>query len=551
MAKNKSYKLTESEVQDLLKRATESYAMLKEQQPEKYTSSNFSKYAWDINSHGAYNPMTTNTTLKSLNIHTLVADKEKVDAALKNPIDNEDILIGFNQYFYFSNMQYKQAIDQMVAMPAFDLSIRCINIDDPDTDYKSKEYKADSKKVKDFLQKFDYRAEFSKILLNLLMSETSYIMFRKFKKKYKLQEFPFEYAILTGDWEYGLTYDIDVSYFMNNQVDIDLFPDTVKEKINKVYNINKQTRYDPSNTIAKRDGSFANYIQTSPEEGFIAFKFNTAHNLNVPYFSASLAEVVLLPILRALQQDQSMAAAKKIVAADVPFIQNIKGAGISNQTAISSTELAKFVDVVANGLQGIIKLLYTPTQHSTGIEFNNTDKDSYNMFTSVVSQIISGGTSDVSTTSRENMLTTQIALNMKQLILENIYPQFNDFLNYYVNNETEKFKFEFRFTGCKDKFDREKRQKEAITLAGKGMPSLNMIATSYGLNKYELEDDLDEYNASGIADKLQVLLNENTMKSKTEELGGRPKKETDQLTDSGAETRNTGSNIEKVGFIQG
>lgn len=309
----KQYKLTEQEVMKIIQRANDSYEILKQQEPEKYTDMDFASYAWNLSNSGAYSPFMTNDTLKSLNINTLTTDKEKVDKALKDPIGNENNLIGYNQYFYFSNASYKQAIDALKALPSFDLSIRCVNIEEP-KDYKSKEYKNDSKIVRDFIQKFDYRTEFKDVLWNMLMSETCYLMLRKFDKKYKLQTFPNKYALLTGEFEYGLLYDIDVNFFINNTtVDINMFPDVIKRKVNSVYGNGKQGEYNPSNNIEHRDGVFANYIQTSPEDGFIAMKFNTAHNLNIPYFVSSLPDVVLIPILRELQMNQSMAAAKKMV----------------------------------------------------------------------------------------------------------------------------------------------------------------------------------------------------------------------------------------------
>ena len=546
----KEYKLSEEDVIEIIKKANDSFELLKEYNSEIPKTMDFATYSWNL-AIGAFNPMTTNETLKSLNVHTLVPTKEKIDEALRDPTNNEVALTSYGFYYYFSNLTYKRNVEILKSLPAFDLSVRCINLEKPE-DINSKEYKEDNKIVKEFLQKFDYRSEFKIVLWNLIMSETYFTMFRKFKNRYKLQAFPNQYALLTGEWEYGLLYDIDINYFANNtMVDIDMFPESIKKKFNEIYGNRKSNEYKPSNPIDKRNGTFANYIQTSPKDGFFAFKFNMSHNLNIPFYSATLPEMAILPIIRDLQLNQSMAAAKKIIAADVPYIKDIKGAGLTNKVAIDPTELKRFVDTVAHGLQGLVKLLYTPTEKSTGIEFKNTDADAYNNFMSITSQLLSGSKSNVNVSSRENAIQTKIAMNMDELIVEEVYPQFNDFLNYYVNNETKKYKFEFRFEGCKNDFSKTRRQNEAFTLADKGIISLNKIANAFGMNKYELEDEVNEAKYSGFTNKLQLLLNINTMsKQETNSSNaGRPQKEEADLSDSGSATRNAGSNVEKGGKI--
>ena len=547
----KEYRLTEQEVIDIIQKASESFEVLKEYNSNIPKSMDFTAYAWNL-AMGAFNPMTTNATLKSLNVHTLVPTKEKIDEALQDPSNNEDTLISYGFYYYFSNLTYKRNVEILKSLPSFDLSIRCINLKKPE-DIKTKEYIEDNKIVKDFLQKFDYRTEFKTVLWNLIMSETYFTIFRKFDNKYKLQTFPSRYAILTGEWEYGLLYDIDINYFLNNSaVDINMFPDTIKKKFNEAYGKNRKEGYIPSNSIDRRNGTFANYVQTSPKDGFFAFKFNMAHNLNIPYFSATLSEMAILPVIRDLQLNQSMAAAKRIIAADVPYIKDIKGAGLTNKVAIDPTELKKFVDTVAQGLQGLVKLLYTPTEKSAGIEFKNTDAEAYNNFVSITSQLLSGSKTNVNVSSRENAIQTKIAMNMDELIVEEVYPQFNDFLNYYVNNETKKYKFEFRFEGCKNDFSKTRRQNEAFSLADKGIISINKIANAFGLNKYELEDEVNEAKYSGFTDKLQLLLNTNTMNRDTQNGDnhiGRPRKNDEDLSDSGLVARGAASNIERGGQV--
>ena len=140
-------------------------------------------------------------------------------------------------------------------------------------------------------------------------------------------------------------------------------------------------------------------------------------------------------------------------------------------------------------------------------------------------------------------------MNLDELLAESVYPQFEEFLNYYANKQTKKFKWKFRFVGANDQFDRQRRQTEAFTYADKGIVLPNKIASSLGLNKIELERELEEANATGFTDKLMVMVNINTMPNDARANGGRPAKDDASLTDSGAKTRSNASNIEKGGKI--
>ena len=81
----KQYALTEQEVLNIIKKANDSFEILKEYNSDIPKAMDFATYSWNL-AMGAFNPMTTNTTLKSLNVHTLVPTKEKIDEALKDPI---------------------------------------------------------------------------------------------------------------------------------------------------------------------------------------------------------------------------------------------------------------------------------------------------------------------------------------------------------------------------------------------------------------------------------------------------------------------------------
>ena len=503
---------------------------------------------------GAFTPYTQNEIMKRLNVSTNHAPNGKeIDDALGNPSAKEGELINFGQSYYFSSLMYKRNHEYLANLPAFDLELTCINA--KPEDYKSSKYQKDYDEIKKFLDKFNYREQFKNITWNMILNETYYGMFRELGEKSIIQEFPSQYAMITGRFEYGLLYDIDMSWFQQSEVDINCYPDWIKERYLQIFQKGKEKPYIPSNKINKRTGTFALWTQTDPADGCWVFKFNPNHNLQVPFFSGMLPEMAAIPVMRNLQLNQSMAAARKLLVSSIPYLNEKKSASVANQLAIDAEVLGKFIGLATQGLEAAIKVLALPTEDIKGVEFENTDNDTYETFMSITSSLLSGGKVIFSTRENQNAIESQFSINIDEMLIESIYPQFENFLDYYANKHTKKFKWKFKFVGCNDQFDRLRRQDAAFKYADKGVVLPNKIASSLGMNKIELERELEEMNASDFIDKLRPMINIYTQGNVTNTDGGsrnsngtgRPTKDDSDLTNSGIETRSRGSNIEKGG----
>lgn len=500
---------------------------------------------------GAFTPYTQNEIMKRINIATNSApDGKKIDDALSNPIENEGNLVNYGQSYYFSSLMYKRNQEYLANLPAFDLEISCINAK-PD-DYKTNKYKKDYEEIKKFINSFNYREQFKNIAWNIVMNETYYAMFRELGNKSVIQEFPAQYSMITGKWEYGLLYDIDMNWFLQGEVDINCYPDWVIKKYKEMFDGKKERPYIPSNKINKRTGTFGLWTQTDPDDGCWVFKFNMNHNLQVPFFSGMLPEMAVIPTLRNLQVNQSMAAARKLLVSSIPYLNEKKAASVANQLAIDADTLGKFIGLATQGLEAAIKVLALPTEDIKGVEFKNTDSDTYETFMTLTSSLLSGGKVIFSTSENQNAIETQFSIDIDRMLIKSIYPQFENFLEYYANKHTKKFKWAFRFVGTNDKFDREARQEEAFRYADKGVVLPNKIASSLGMNKIELERELEEMNSSDFIDKLRPMINiytqGNVTAGSTPNNGaGRPQVKDSDLSNSGSETRDKGSNIEKGG----
>lgn len=548
-------KLTEQEVVETLEAMQKAFEMLdNDKELAEQVNFEFEKFADSMYTSRAFTPWTQIDLMKNQNINVQVpANEQQITEALAKPTENENRLIGFNQGYYFSSFMYKRNLEYMSNLPAFDLEMYCCNANKED--YKSKQYKKDWAAIKEFFRKFDYRTEFRKALWSTLQEETYYCFLREFDNKILLEPWPFKYAQITGRFEYGFLFDIDLQYFLQPYVDINMYPDWVKEKYLELFGSNAlNNNYKPSNKLNKRTGKYATWAQTSPEDGAFAFKFTDKHNAQIPFFSAMLPEMAMIPLLRKLQENQSIAAARKLVVSSIPYLNEKKSSSVVNQIAISPELLGKFLALATQGLENAIKVLALPTEDIKGIEFKNTDEDTYKNFMDVASSLLSGGKVIFAPGYRQNAIQTQLSLDLDRQLATSVYSQMQDFLEYYANQKTTKFKWKFRFVGTQDWLNREARQKEAFAYADKGIVLPNKIASSLGMNKIELEQELDEMNESDFVDKLRMLLNVNTMgnvgsSTNLNDKNGRPQKNTGELSDSGIATRDNANNIDKGGKV--
>lgn len=495
---------------------------------------------------GVYTPETQNALMKNATLNPLVANADEILKDLQNAKHKEFNIIGYCQNEYLTNMIYKRNISYIKDLPSFDLSIQCKNA--TKEDYETKPYKKDLEIVKDFLNKFDYRTEFKNVFFNMLNSETYFCMLRKdiSNDRYTLQEFPYMYSKITAKFTHGLIADYDLSYFINSTVDINLYPDFIKKKFNNIF---KSKKYIPSNSINNRNGSFALWVQTSPDDGCFVFKMNPEIITNVPYFSPMLAETTLAPIYRKLQLNQSMAASKKLISSQWPLLKDQKMGQVSDALAVSSTTMGLIVGTVMKAIGDSINLLNIPSDKIESHEFKNTDENAYSNYLSTTSKLLGGG-NILFSNEKQNSTETLISINIDELLATSIYPQFANFLDYYINSLTKKFKFRFSFSGTNINLTREKEFDKIMRLTDKGIVPINRIANSLNMNIFEFEDELNMSNSMNIQDKLMPLMNAYTMSSKNlSNEGGRPQKSDSDLSESGVETRSNGSNIDKGGKV--
>jgi hypothetical protein len=497
---------------------------------------------------GALTPTLINSTLKDINMNPLAGEESGINRALLNPKYSEDALRAYSEFFEYTNMQYKRMLSYLSDMPSFDFTFVCTNTKDM-SDYSSDRYKKDYRELVSFLDKFNVKKEFKKVMASLIRQDAFYCVLRMDDEKYTLQELPIDYCTITGRFYGGFLFDFDMTWFLSRAgVDIDMYPSVFKEYYNRIQK-KQNGGYDPSVRIESRNGRWAYYVQTSPEDGLWCWKLNQEQAGQVPYFSGMFSDLVLAPLIRNLQKNKYIIEASKVILGTIPILKDSKSGNGKDQTAISPETTAKFLGLLRQGINEAINIGAAPFDNFEAIDFksdkNNLQVD-YNKNVAAASGI---NTKSIYTTERPNAIETRLSADVDEYLITKIYPYFAEFLEYYVNKKTKKYKFKFMFEGTEFSTNREDRMTNAIRLSEKGMFLPQKFAAAIGMSIIDMQRQLEMAKAENFLDILQLppSVFTSSYKDGEENNGGRPKKSDSSLSDSGLNTRTAGSNIEKGG----
>ncbi len=493
-----------------------------------------------------YTPELVNSRMKDLNLNPLTATETNIESALKDPKNHETQLIGYSEFFSLTSMIYKRLVGYMAQMASFDYTFTCLNA--TKEDYKSKKYKKDLQLVYDFLDKFDVKREFKKIMNQLLEKEIYYGVLRDdSESKYIFQELPYSYCKLTGRSEYSLLFDFNMQYFFSQSgVDINMFPDIFKGYYNRIVEL-KNNGYNPSASLNKRTGEWIYWVQTSPEDGMFSFKFNTESVTTVPYLSPLFSDIVLAPMMRNLQKNVNILKAQKVLVGLIPLLKDSKGGSVRDAVAIEPGTLGKFLGLLKAGLHESIKVGGVPFSDLKEIDFDTTNTnilDDYSKSTAAMSGINSRL---IFANDKMSNSETQASINTDEFLTLHVYHQFNQFMDYQINKRTKWFKFRFQFEGSEFQTNRQFRLDNAMRLMERGLILPQKIAASIGMEPQNFIRQLEEAQATDFSDLFTPIVSM-YQQSGDIDKGGRPR-EDNSTNDNTEATKDNASNLGRGGKL--
>lgn len=480
---------------------------------------------------GYWSPWLSNSLLQGLNNNPKAPSSSGVREALSDYKNKAKELQGYMEYAKYFDMLFARTVMSYVNALSFDLQVVCSNAYTKE-DYKSKEYIEDKRRIDSFIEKFNYKDEFRKVVSQLMLNEVYYVWFRKTKwgnkgMKYALQVLPQDRCMLTGYWEKGMLFDFDMSYFLQVGVDIDGYDPVFKKYYNRVFGNGGEAllNYRPTNGFENRIGAYAMWTQTSPDDGAWAFKFDASNFNTTPYLAPYLKNAITNDEIQQLQYNKDMAEAYAILAGEIATYDNAKSGTQSNQMVFDPKKLGGFMAKAKAGLSSTVKLAAMPLKNLEWYQYEDKNADMYKTQEEISAAVGTGLSRVIYSTDRMSNAEVEAAKDETYNTMRPLYNQFANFMEFFGNKLTKKYKFKFFFDGSNYPHERQSRFDKMMKVADKGIvlgPSA--WASVLGYNPVFFDRLLEEGKWGDMHDKLSLLLNVNTMKD-SGELTGRPKKE--------------------------
>lgn len=476
---------------------------------------------------GLYTPEILHQNLLNLENIAEAPTYDKITKALSDATNNIDDLRGFCNYMEYFDSLYNKVLEYKAGMLSFDLAMVCSNAS-TEKDYKSKDYKDDKERINKFLFNFDYKAAFNSVVKNLLRSGVHYSWFRETTKsdggnqKYALQTLPQMYCETTGYSNLGMLFDVNLTFLLSGTVDIDLYDPIFGKYYKELFNESSGNNYIPSNALNKRTGSWAYWVQTSPYDGAWCFTYDASSFKNVPPLANLMRNTVLDAEVQKLQYDKDFATAYGILVGEIRMKKDSKQ---PNDFAIDPKLLGTLLNVAQQGLKKNIKIGALPTENNKFFQYEDQNPDMYDTQNQTTSSTGVSASRIIYSTDRvsEAELIAQITADAAPL--KKLYSQFAQFLTFFANRKTKKYKFTFWFDGIDYWFDKEDRRETIMDASDRGLVlNESAFAQAFGYPPHIFSRMLSEAKFGDMQDKLSQLISIHTASSTVDDKGGRPRK---------------------------
>lgn len=476
---------------------------------------------------GVYTPEILNKNLLGLNNDAETPTYDKVIKTLGDAVGNVDTINSFVQFMDEFDTIFNKVLNYKCNMLSFDLSYVCTNA--TSKDYNKKEYKEDKERVRKFLFNFDYKKYFPIVVKNLMMNGKYFCWFREGKKdnggaqKYALQMLPQNRCKITGYSNLGALFDIDLSFLLSGTVDLGLYDDMFGKYYKEIFKEENLNKYIPSNSLNKRDGSWAYWVQTSPKDGAWCFLFDESNFAGVSPMAPFLKDTILGAEIQKLQYDKDIATAHAILAGEIRMKKDSKQ---PNDFAIDPKLLGELLNLVQTGLGNMFKVAAMPTENQKFFQYKDENPQMYSEAIKNTTTLGASASRIIYDTDKASEAELIAQITTDAAPLKKLYRQFEQFLNYVVNQKTRKYNFSFHFTGIDYWFDKEDRRDALEFAIDRGViPNLSFFAQALGYPPHVFEQAINEGKNGDLSDMLGQLVSiHTTAGGALNDEGGRPRK---------------------------
>ena len=446
---------------------------------------------------------------------------------LKNPSASESKLRDLSNFLYNTNALYRWFITTIAGMPTWSWTL---SIDTYGKNKASAKIEKEYRQALRYINNKNIEYEMHKAFLVALKEDFFYGYEIESDDYYFILQLDPAYTRISrqvGDGVFGIQFNFSYFDSKQNVEDTTLIIDSFPMEFQLKYRDYKEGR------------TINSWIDLDVNKT-ITLKMNDELLYGVPYFANLFSPLSDLGFYKDMAKERAEIDNFLLLHQKIPLDEKE-----FNKFAID-LGLAKSFDSIANsGLPDGVSMLTSP-MNITAVKTERSSNDNQTV-KNATSQVYTGAGIPQQLSNSDTNTTAGLskAIMVNEQIVFRFYRQVEKIYNYKLKNKFTSSKLKFKILNITN-FNKTERFDSLLKGANNGLVPPSHVASASGSNPYEFFNDIDlELNIMGLVDKLKPLKTSHTQSSSaSDNEGGAPTLNEDELSDAGQITRDNDANVD-------
>ena len=506
------------------------------------------------------NPFLQNQRLRRISSNASAKSKTDLQKALQSPQGNEQLFREESLFLSFTNYVYHSLLNLYRDIPLYNYYYTPKYVDKKDM--KGDNFKKESKKVDKILKAFKVKQTFKKInKATQVEGKTTWLLRKSIQNNgdidfFVLQKLDSDMVKLTSigsDQNFICSFNFMI--FLNPMYSLDFYPPIFKEIFQELLDNGVITedskgnlRFSPQALALAQnegkltyDGTFENsnnnylYWVQLPQTLAWTFSQDESHVNAFPDTIGLFMDLSELDGYRWIQSSILSNVVSSILTAEVPYIKDAQAG--SDASVFSPDSIIGFENLFKQNVSNMVLPFFAPFENYKLFTIENQPENLNIIYSRLRDLVATSGTSSLlGITEKPTVAMTVAAKQLAAAHCDYLTRQFENFLNYAVNNEFN-LKYDWKITLWGDIYHWRDDVKIAKELLSGGVKSV--LPKILSAEDMSLEDCIC---TSDYIDSLGIHFNE--VEEQTSNPVGRPTLDDDQVqNDNTAISKDAGNNV--------
>lgn len=463
-------------------------------------------------SRGTYNPPTAQDFTQDINISPDIKDVSTIKQYLEQPAKHQKELRDISQYLENTIMQYERLTDYLGKTLTFKSDVRAV--DYPKTSQDAETWRNGYDRCLGLLKKLNHRYQFE-LIMKKTMAEGGYFgWFEENDTFATFVEIPSDYCYITGRWDWGWTYAIDLTFY---------------DKLIGLVNVTPELNNYYKKFILMRNQGLRGeklrpyqYYPVPVEKGFV-FTFNPLRAQIIPPMTGVFLDAVAIldykNILKAKAGLDTLAA----ISMEIPVDKE------TGEPIMDAITAQKFIQTAVGVLPKQVAAFATPFK-SEKMDFSGSSQTQNNWVGYGENEYwrTSGVGASIMDMTDTNAMAQKYSIMNDHGFVEHMYRQFENFVNLQFLLKSKTYKFKIHYYG--NRYTDSEDMKDYAGLVSSVNAPMGKMFGLLGYNPEEVDAVIKQEDLLGWREVKAILP---ASQSSGADSGGRPSTSIDSKTDSG------------------